>query len=156
MLTLTQQRERARAVEEVLKFMRRRGLSLDDLVEVGGQDFRSTNPKRVEKAHRVEKTWSLMARLGVKHGDLESNWPPAAVSMPARRRRRPRHSTVNQQALEIAGVSLSEPASTKPNEINDLANSVPVDEPGTNLAASDQPHGGADAMPGAGSVSFGR
>ena len=96
MLSPAQLRERDQAAKQVLEFMRRRGLSLEDLVEVGGQDFSFKNPKRVEKARRVEKCWALMKPLGVKHVDLERNWPPASVSMPGWRSRRPRYSTVGR------------------------------------------------------------
>jgi hypothetical protein len=64
--------DKERAVAEVLAFMKKRGLALADLIEVGGEDLSSTNPKKVEKAKRVEKCWGLMAKLGINHPDLEA------------------------------------------------------------------------------------
>jgi hypothetical protein len=69
MISAIQQKPSA-AVVEILDFMRTRGLTLDDLIQIGGEDFRST-PTRIEKARRVEKCWSLMARLSVKFTGLE-------------------------------------------------------------------------------------
>ena len=65
-----QQRPR-QAVVEVFDFMARRGLALADLIRIGGEDLRPPNPKQVEKARHVEKTWALMARLSVKFAELE-------------------------------------------------------------------------------------
>ena len=53
----------AQAVGEILAFMSKCGLALDDL--------KSSNPKRAEKARRVSKCWELMARLSVCFADLE-------------------------------------------------------------------------------------
>src|SRR6516165_218338 len=76
MISVIQQKPR-QAVVEVLDLMRKRGLSLDDLIQVGGEDLKSPNPKRVKKAHYVEKAWALMARLSVKFADLEQAPKPA-------------------------------------------------------------------------------
>ena len=62
------ERALAGAVSEVADFMRKRGLTLDDLVAIVGQDL---NGKLAEKARRVEACWGLMAKLGVKYADLE-------------------------------------------------------------------------------------
>ena len=56
----------AQAVGEILALMSKCGLALDDLIRIGGEDLKSSNPKRSEKARRVEKCWSLMARLSVR------------------------------------------------------------------------------------------
>jgi len=72
MRSAAQIREHAHAVEQVREYMRRHRLSLADLTEMGGEDLRSTNPKRRRKALHVEKCWALMARLHVRHVDLES------------------------------------------------------------------------------------
>jgi hypothetical protein len=61
----------APAVIEIFDFMRKRGLVPDDLIELGGQGLRSSNPRQIAKAHYVEKAWALMARLSVKFADLE-------------------------------------------------------------------------------------
>ena len=122
MMTLTQQKAHERAVVEIFEFMRKRGLSLEELIEIGGEDLKSSNPKKVEKAKRVEKCWSLMAKLGVKYADLEnspSNHPTKSV----RRRRGEGHFLEVPEITDVSGIS---PVSTKSNEINDLANSVPV------------------------------
>jgi hypothetical protein len=65
-------RKPQQAVVEILDFMRKHGLTLSDLIEIGGEDLKSSNPKRKEKARRVEKCLSLMARLSVKFADLEA------------------------------------------------------------------------------------
>jgi hypothetical protein len=110
------------AVVEILDFMRKRGLTLDDLIEVGGAELKSANPKTREKARRVEKCWSLMAKLGVKFTDLE-NSPAPIPDKPVRRRRGDGHfSQVIENTADL-GIG---PSPNKCNEINDLANSVPV------------------------------
>ena len=85
MISVIQQKPR-QAVVEVLDLMRKRGLSLDDLIQVGGEDLKSSNPKRVEKARHVEKAWASMARLSVKFADLEQA-AGQHTAEPARRRR---------------------------------------------------------------------
>ena len=116
------------AVVEILDFMRKRGLTLRDLIEIGGEDLKSSNPKRKEKARRVEKCWSLMARLSVKFADLEAALPPIP-DKPARRRRGEGHFS---QVTENAGVSGTLASLHKSNEINDLANPAPVGDLETN------------------------
>jgi hypothetical protein len=108
--------------------MRRNRLALDDLIEIGGEDFRSASPKRIEKARRVEKCWSLMARLSVKFADLEQA-PRSVPDKPARMRRGEGHFS---QVTENAGVSGTFSSLHKSNEINDLANSAPVGDLETN------------------------
>jgi hypothetical protein len=76
----------APAVIEVSTFMRTRGLTLIDLIEVGGEDLKSVNPGRVKKARDVEKCWSLMAKLGVKYADLEHS-PSRPTAKPTRAQR---------------------------------------------------------------------
>ena len=71
MISAADRARQAQAVAEIFDLMRKRGLILDDLVEIGSQDLSSSNPKQVAKAHSVEKTWALMARLAVKFTDLE-------------------------------------------------------------------------------------
>ena len=65
------EKAKAAAVAEVFTFVKKRGLTLEDLIEISGEDLKSPNPKKVEKAKRVEKCWSLMAKLDVKYADLE-------------------------------------------------------------------------------------
>ena len=72
------------AVADVFAFMAKQGLTLSDLLSVDG--VKSSNPKQVEKARRVEKCWSLMAKLGAKFADLE-NSPLSIPDKPSRRRR---------------------------------------------------------------------
>jgi hypothetical protein len=112
------------AVVEIFDFMRKRGLTLNDLIQIGGEDFRSPSPMRREKARRVEKCWSLMARLSVKFADLEAA-PPPTPDKPARTRR---GEGVFSEVVENKEISGTE----KSNEINDLANSVPVGVPDSN------------------------
>jgi hypothetical protein len=95
-------RERhAQAVAEVFGYMRKHKLTLDDLINIGGEDFRSSSVKRVERARRVESCWSLMARLGIKFADLEGE-PSQHTAKPVRRRRGEAHFL---QALETTSVS---------------------------------------------------
>jgi hypothetical protein len=70
MRSLSQERIHGEHVEQVHEFMRQRELSLDDLVEIGGEDLRAPDPGLAGKARCVEKCWEMMARLGVKHLDL--------------------------------------------------------------------------------------
>lgn len=86
---------------EVFYFMRKHKLTLDDLINVGGEDFRSSSVKRVERARRVESCWSLMAQFDIKFADLEGE-PSRHTAKPARRRRGEGHFL---QALETTSVS---------------------------------------------------
>ena len=63
---------KATTAAEVFVFMKKHGLTLEDLIEIGGEDLKSPNPKKVEKAKRVEKCWALMARLSVSYANLEA------------------------------------------------------------------------------------
>jgi hypothetical protein len=113
--------------------MRKHRLSLADLIDIGGEDLRSADPKRRRKALHVEKCWALMARLQVKHIDLETMLPrefaPAAVPEPTLRPRRQRHRGVVTQAIDDEGNSSSATTSIDSNEINDLAANSPVEAP---------------------------
>jgi len=149
MRSAAQIREHAHAVEQVREYMRRHRLSLADLTEMGGEDLRSANPKRRRKALHVEKCWALMARLHVRHVDLES------ASVPDFRPRRRRHRAVSAQAIENTQSSPFETPLCAPNEINDLANSTAVGAPATKSAeipAVSPTHrgDGAAVMPGDG------
>jgi hypothetical protein len=68
-------RARAIAVAQVVEFMRKKNLTLDDLVNVGGQDLKSPDKSKDGKARCVENAWALMARIGVKYADLEQSEP---------------------------------------------------------------------------------
>jgi hypothetical protein len=59
------------AVAEVFAFMKKHRISPADLTEIGGEDLRS--PRTRAKARDVESAWELMARLGLKYSDLESD-----------------------------------------------------------------------------------
>jgi hypothetical protein len=116
------------AVVEILDFMRKRGLTLNDLIQIGGEDFRSSSPTRKEKARRVEKCWHLMARLSVKFADLEAA-PPSIPDKPARTRR---GEGVFSEVVENKEISGTATYQHKSNENNDLANSAPVGVPDSN------------------------
>jgi hypothetical protein len=116
------------AVGEIFNLIRRYGLALDDLVQIGGEDLKSSNPKRVEKARRVEKCWSLMARLSVRFADLEQA-PGNLPTRPSPTRHGESHFS---EAVENTRVSETFTYHTKPNEINDLADSAPVGDPQLN------------------------
>lgn len=70
-LNAAERARHAQAVAEILGHMRRCRLKLADLIDSGGDDLESSNPTRAEKARRVERTWSHMARRGIKFADLE-------------------------------------------------------------------------------------
>jgi hypothetical protein len=78
-------------VVEIFGFIRRHKLTLADLIETGGDDFRSSNSQIVNRARAVSRCWELMARLSLKFADLET----AAGEIPDPPRRRRRHSTVD-------------------------------------------------------------
>jgi hypothetical protein len=59
-------------VVEILDFMRKHGLTLSDLIDIGGAELKSPNPKTRQKARLVEKCWSLMARLSLCYAHLEA------------------------------------------------------------------------------------
>src|SRR5262249_50904787 len=61
------------ATAQVAEYMRKKKLALDDLVNVGGDDLKSPDPKRAEKARRVSACWELMARLGTKFVHIEQS-----------------------------------------------------------------------------------
>jgi hypothetical protein len=134
--TAAQIREHTQAVAEVREYMRRSRLTLEDLVEIGGEDLRARDPKRRRKALHVEKCWALMARLHIKHIDLElpREFAGLAVPEPDFRPRRRRHRTASAQTIENTDNSPSESRVTEPNEINGLAVSSPVEAPATNSA----------------------
>ena len=69
MISAADRARQAQAVVEILDFMRKHHLALVDLIEIGGEGLKSANTKKVEKAKRVEKCWSLMARLSVRFAE---------------------------------------------------------------------------------------
>ena len=103
------------------------GVRSGGLTQIGGEDFKST-PKRIEKARRVEKCWSLMARLSVKFADLEQ----ASQPIPDKRSRRRHGEGRFSEVIENKEVFGSRPSDTKSNEINGLADSAPVGALGSN------------------------
>jgi hypothetical protein len=117
MLSPSQERQRAEHIANVLGYMRKSGLSLDDLTEIGGEDLKSTNPPRAEKARRVERCWALIAQRGIKFDDLAD----AVGKSPDFLARRPRHRRPTKQPVDIAGVSQLGPTSTNPSNNKDLA-----------------------------------
>jgi hypothetical protein len=117
MRTAAEERAYAANVEQVCEHMRRLRLSLNDLVDFGGEDLRSPDPHRAGKARSVEKTWALMARLSVQHVDLDDPALPLPVSKPPRRRHR--KPAEKHQPYQRFGEN--QPSDTKLNEINDLS-----------------------------------
>jgi hypothetical protein len=120
-----QMKAQAAAVTEVQAFMHKHGLRPTDLIEVGGAELKSSNPKTREKARRVEKTWELMARLSVNFAHLESA-PAYTPTKPARRRRGEGVFLQATENTDISGISSRPPES---NEINELADFAPVASP---------------------------
>src|SRR5258708_38536563 len=66
-----QRQELEQYVGAVRTFMRKHALVLADLTGVGGKDLNSPDPDIAQEARSVEKCWELMAKLGLKHIDLE-------------------------------------------------------------------------------------
>jgi hypothetical protein len=64
MLTLTEQRDRAAAVERIIAYMRRNHLAPGALLQVGGGD---------PDYRRFEAVWALIARAGLTYADLEAS-----------------------------------------------------------------------------------
>jgi hypothetical protein len=79
-------KQQRQAIIQVLAYMRQHGLALGDLTALGGEDLRASNPTRVEKARRVEKTWALMARLGIVYAVLADAEPLPPDNSTRRRR----------------------------------------------------------------------
>jgi hypothetical protein len=113
--SFVQQRQHAQAVIEILERMHKYGLAIDDLIQIGGEDLKSSNPRRAEKARRVSMCWQSMARLAVKFADLDD---VARVTF-----HKPFENTKDFETST---------SHTKPNEINDLTNSAPVGGPDSN------------------------
>ena len=65
MISAADRARQAQAVAEIFDLMRKRGLALDDLLEIGGQELSSSNPKQVAKAHSVEFLRSRIRRRTV-------------------------------------------------------------------------------------------
>ena len=117
MISAADRTRHAQAVAEIFDLMGKYGLTLDDLIQIGGADLKSPNPKRAEKARRVSKCWESMARLSVNFADLEA-----------------RGEGHFSEVIETKGVSATSTSTTESNEINDLADSGPVGGPDPNSA----------------------
>ena len=59
------------AADQVRGFMRKHKLTLDDLIEIGGEDLQSPDYRKAERARHVERCWQMMARLSICFDDLE-------------------------------------------------------------------------------------
>ena len=116
---------REEVIEPVLEFMRRHGLGLDDLTNIGGEHLRSPVSIQREMAGRVSRCWELIARNGVNFAELVT----AVGSMPAPAPRRRRHRAAVEQVIDNAGELGIEASPSNPNEINDLAVSGSVGHP---------------------------
>ena len=117
-----QMKAQAAAVTEVQAFMHKHGLRPTDLIEFGGAELKSSDPKTREKARRVDKCWELLAQLSVRYAHLEAA-PAHTPTKPARRRR---GEGVFLQATENTDVSGISGAPPEFNEINELADFAPV------------------------------
>jgi hypothetical protein len=120
-----QMKAQAAAVTEVQTFVHKHGLTLADLLAIGGRELKSPNPKTREKARRVEKAWELMARLSVNFAHLEN----ASSYTPTKLARRRRGEGVFLQTAENTGVSGIASSLPGSNEINELADFAPVASP---------------------------
>jgi hypothetical protein len=117
-------------IAAVLAFMSEHGLALDDLIWVGDEDLKSTNPVRRQMASRVSRCWEIMARGNVNFAQLEA----AVGAMPAAEPRRRRHRLNSAQAVDNAEKSRSGPPAANSNKINNLANSAGLSGQETELA----------------------
>jgi hypothetical protein len=116
---------REEVIEPVLEFMRRHGLGLDDLTDIGGEHLKSPVSIQREMAARVSRCWELIARNGVNFAELVT----AVESMPAPAPRRRRHRAAVEQVIDNAGELGIEASPSNPNELNDLAVSGSVGHP---------------------------
>ena len=116
---------REQVIEPVLEFMRRHGLGLDDLTEIGGEHLKSPVPTQREMAARVSRCWELIARNGVNFAELVT----AVGSMPTPAPRRRRHRAAVEQVIDNAGELRTDPFPPNSNEINELAVSGSVGDP---------------------------
>jgi len=116
---------REEVIEPVLEFMRRHGLGLDDLTNIGGEHLRSPVSIQREMAARVSRCWELIARQKVGIAELAVAVDP----MPALAPRRRRHRAAVEQVIDNAGELGISPLTPNPNEINDLAVSGSVGDP---------------------------
>lgn len=73
------------SASDIFEFMRKHGLKLTDLYEIGGRDFRSPNPDIRRRAHQIEKCWEKIAARNLRFADLEQ-----FATAPANRARYPR------------------------------------------------------------------
>jgi hypothetical protein len=115
-----QMKTQAAAVTEVQAFMRKHGLTLTDLIAIGGAEFKSPNPKAREKARRVEKCWALMARHSVHYAHLESA-PAVDTAKPARGRRGDGVFLQATENTDVPSIAVSPPESNEINELADFA-----------------------------------
>jgi hypothetical protein len=111
-------RARAEAVAQVFDYLHRSRIVLDDL-EIGGANLKSSNIILRERARRVEKCWSLMARLGVAFAELVD-----AAPKPGRRQR---GRTASAQVIENKGFSGVDLSLAKPLKTNDIPDNHPVE-----------------------------
>jgi len=117
------ERAKAEIIGQVFAYLRRHRITLDDLINIGGEDLESPNAVLRERTHRVEKSWSLIARLGVVFAELERAAPQHPVK-PARRRR---GKGVPSQALENTDFSGADPLPVKSLKRNDIRDSHSVE-----------------------------
>jgi hypothetical protein len=121
---------REQVIEPVLEFMRRHGLGLDDLTDIGGEHLQSPVSIQREMAARVSRCWELIARNGVNFAELVT----VVGSMPTPAPRRRRQRAAFKQVIDNAGELRTDPFQPNPNEINELAVSGLVGDPKLNPA----------------------
>jgi hypothetical protein len=96
-------------VAEVFAYLKRYGITRDELINIGSEDLNSPDVGLVAKAQRVEKCWSLVAELKLVFADLEGAAGQSYVERPQRRRgERSSPKTLSDQAF-----STSDPRSPK-------------------------------------------
>jgi hypothetical protein len=132
-LTISLPTKIAPTVAQVFDFMRKRGLALTDLIEIGGEDLESRDLKKREKARSVEKCWSLMARLSVSYANLEQ----ATTEHPTQSASRRRGEGVFSEAIENKEISASDPL-----EVKSLKNNNKTDDHSVELAPPVTPKSG--------------
>jgi hypothetical protein len=70
-MNFAQTKELDRAAEQVRAFMRKRKITVEDLINIGGEDLQSPDFNKAERARHVGQCWQLMARLSIHFADLE-------------------------------------------------------------------------------------
>jgi hypothetical protein len=70
-MNFAQTKEHNHNVEQVFTYLRRHKLSVEDLIDIGGEDLQSPDSRKVERARHAGQAWQMLARLKIHFADLE-------------------------------------------------------------------------------------